>query len=77
MNHAARTRDLADAVRRTLKAYRFQMEDATRLGIARDALNVGDTYTALYALEAVERKLQEKLTAVRGLCRKTAEGLAE
>lgn len=77
MIQAATPKELADAVRRTLKAHRFQMEDATRLGIARDALNVGDTYTALYALEAVERKLQEKLTAVRGLCRKTAEGLAE
>lgn len=73
MNHAARTRELADAVRRTLKAHRFQMEDATRLGMARDNLKDGNACAALYALEAVERKLQEKLTAVRGLCRKTAE----
>ena len=77
MNQAATPKELAESVRRTLKAHRFQMEDATRLGMARDALKVGDTCSALYDLEAVERKLQEKLTAVRGLCRKTAEGLAE
>lgn len=73
MIQAATPKELADAVRRTLKAHRFQMEDATRLGMARDNLKAGNACAALYALEAVERKLQEKLTAVRGLCRKTAE----
>ena len=48
MIQAATPKELADAVRRTLKAHRFQMEDATRLGMARDNLKAGNACAALY-----------------------------
>lgn len=72
MIQAATPKELADAVRRTLKAHRFQMEDATRLGMARDNLKAGNACAALYDLEAVERECAEViLNALRriGRCR--------